>query len=270
MNDPIVFITSMNERLFTDYGRNLLSSWIQYSSLDAVLVVCYDDDDNKYMREFDTRNIIQMSIWSDEMRVFFDKYGQFAEANGFKFTPNSLENWKSASVKYDHRFDAMRFSFKSFALKKCIEAGLTTNLFAWLDADVVCHHPFSPEKLKAVFPAPDELATYLGRQSYPQPIPYTECGFVGYNGQNPATFEFLKQTESFYTEGNLFFLSEWHDCLVFDYLRGKFEEKGEKFRNLMAEKPDLEDPFMSSDLSHYFDHLKGPDRKKIGSSYTQT
>jgi len=269
MAEPIVFITSMNERLFDSYGRRFLSSWIRYSSLDAVLVVCFEGESNEFMSEFDTRNIIQMPIWSEELQLFLDKYGQFAEANGFKFTPASAENWKSASASYDHRFDAIRFSFKIFALTKCVEAGLTGSHFAWIDSDIVCHQPFSPEQLQHVFPSNNEVATYLGRESYPSPIPYTECGFIGYNGRNPLTTDFLQQFKTLYTEGNLFFLKEWHDSLVFDYLRERFEEKGAKFRNLMADNPNLEDPFMSSELSQYFDHLKGPDRKEIGSSYTQ-
>lgn len=267
MPEPLVFITSLNEDLFNTYGKKMLESWVRFSSMDTVLVVCFEDQDNQYMKDFDSGNIIQLSIWSDDMRLFFDKYEQLAELNGFQFKGKSKEEWKSVTATYDHRFDAIRFSFKIFAITKCLDAGLIGNRFAWLDADVCCRKPFSAENLENAFPNADEMATYLGRRSHPAPIAYTECGFVAYNRAHTATADFLQAFKDFYVYGNFLLLKEWHDCLIFDYLRLDFEKQGFKFRNLVADYPDLEDPFTQSELSNYFDHLKSPDRKRAQSSF---
>ena len=45
---------------------------------------------------------------------------------------------KTYQLAYNYRFDALRFSFKIFALLKVLRAGLVANEFAWIDADYVC------------------------------------------------------------------------------------------------------------------------------------
>ena len=69
-----------------------------------------------------------------------------------------------------------------------------------------------------------------------------------------------------YESGDLFTLLEWHDCMVFDNIRSKYEDTGIYFKNLSAHLPEADHPFMKTELANYFDHLKGPERKKIGHS----
>jgi hypothetical protein len=69
-----------------------------------------------------------------------------------------------------------------------------------------------------------------------------------------------------YENGELFKLKEWHDCMVFDHVRTQYEKNGIKFSNLSAHLLEAEHPFMLTELAIYFDHLKGPQRKKIGHS----
>ena len=59
---------------------------------------------------------------------------------------------------------------------------------------------------------------------------------------------------------------EWHDSWIWDEVRKEFEVQGVHFKNISGNAVHLEHPFINCGLGEYFDHLKGPERKKIGKS----
>jgi hypothetical protein len=53
---------------------------------------------------------------------------------------------------------------------------------------------------------------------------------------------------------------------VWDEVRKEFEAHGVHFKNISGKAVHLEHPFINCGLGEYFDHLKGPERKKMGKS----
>lgn len=255
------FITSLNAKLFNQYGRQFLEGWDAKAAPDVELIVCFEgelDELDPAVLQGERYRIIPIA--SEVQQFFLRKFGNLHEMRGLQFTAGP--DGKPQGLRYNYRFDAIRFSFKIFAFFKCMEQNLLKNDFAWIDADIVCQRPFSSADLQEFFPEGEQLASYLGRKLYPGPNAYSECGFVGYNFAHPRCNDFITGMLEVYLDGNFLLLKEWHDCMVFDYMRANFEvTHGVQFKNLVAHLPESPDPFAKSRLSIYFDHLKGPTRK---------
>ena len=92
---------------------------------------------------------------------------------------------------------------------------------------------------------------------------YSECGFLGFNTKHEYFQQYLQSIIDIYVTGKIFSLEQWHDSWIWDYLRINFEKKyGIENRNISGEGYHSTHPFMLSGLQKYFDHLKGPERKK--------
>ncbi len=262
------FITSFNKKLYDQYARNFLTSWVQNASPDINLIVCFEGElnDIDWSDFLNCKGIQIITIDSLDQAVFWGKFGHFVQARGLK-PVLSDQATKSYQFRYNYRYDALRFSFKIFAFSKCMELGLLQNDFAWLDADVVCLQPFDSESMDEFFPEEDQVFSYLGRDQFPKPIAYSECGFIGFNYRSPWTFDFLNEMKDLYLSGAIFMEKEWHDSYLFDVIRRKFESsKKAAFKNLAIDLGAEEHPFMKTRLGLYFDHLKGPARKLQGHS----
>jgi hypothetical protein len=261
------FITSFNKKLYDKYAYRFIDSWIKFSGSDVNLVICYEGDlvELKYNIPTDT-NIKLISIDSDILRHFQKKFGGFLQARGLSPRRTSFEG-KEYTFIYNYRFDAMRFCFKVFSYVKCIELDILSNNFAWIDSDVVCLKYFNSQDLDEVFPDKDQLVSYIGRDSFPQPNPYSECGFIGYNFSSAYWKEFILSMRDAYLNGDIFLFEEWHDCILFDRVREVFHTKyGLSSKNIAADLRNQDHPFIHTKLGSYFDHLKGPRRKEIGHS----
>jgi hypothetical protein len=258
-------ITSMNQKLYENYGKRFIESWIEKSSNDTKLIVSFEGDISEEVNSIESEKVKIISINSAVYNIFRKKFGSFSEANGLNYAKN-IKMPGVASFSYNFRYDAMRFSFKVFSIYKCLELELIKNDFAWIDADVVCLKNFSSSDLDQFFPDPNQLASYLGRDNFPKPNAYSECGFVGYNFEHPEIFNFIEDMLRQYMNGDIFLLKEWHDCYLFDNCRKQFEDKNNQFKNLSIDFLNEEHPFIKTKLGNFFDHLKGPTRKAVGHS----
>jgi hypothetical protein len=159
-------------------------------------------------------------------------------------------------------FDAVRFSFKLFAIEVGKESISKGSPFAWIDADVRCLKPFSRKDLEPFLPRAGELMSYLGRDC----APYSECGFLGFNAVHPRLADYFQRMRELYLTGEIFSLEQWHDSWLWDAVRKEFERIGTKFRNISGPAATTEHPFINCGLGEFFDHLKGPNRKERGRS----
>ncbi len=259
------FVTSFNKKLYDSYGKNFINSWKANASDDIKLIICFEGELFSELMNFEDVNLKIINIASSKQENFLNKFAKLNEARGIRLFKNS-ENLKVLNYNYNYRFDAIRFSFKIFSLTKAIDLNLINSNFAWIDSDIICLNKFNSAILNGVFPADNELASYLGRSKFPLPNPYSECGFVGYNYHHPQCFEFIESMYNLYENGDIFSLPEWHDCMAFDFVRNKYQNLACNFKNLSANFHQSEHPFMDSELGAFFDHLKGPERKKIGHS----
>lgn len=107
------------------------------------------------------------------------------------------------------------------------------------------------------------MISYLGRgENY-----HSECGFVGYNLDHPATRNFITELTDMYNQDRIFELPEWHDSYVWDVVRRKYQTTN-PFYNISGTLPKTGragHPFINSELGRFMDHLKGS-RKTQGRS----
>jgi len=260
-----IFITSFNQKLYQSYGKNFIQSWKDHAQPDVRLIICFEGEISEEITQHTQDNLTIISINTIKQGIFLNKFGKMNETRGIRLAKNPLDP-KTLNYSYNYRFDAIKFSFKIFSFVKCIEMDLINSDFAWLDADVVCLKNFGSLDMDSVFPDSNQLASYLGRNKFPLPNPYSECGFIGYNYDHPQCFNFINDMYKIYENGDVFALKEWHDCMVFDHVRLAYQASNINFKNLSAQFQDADHPFMLTELSSFFDHLKGPERKKIGHS----
>lgn len=259
------FVSSFNIKLYREYARNFLRSWRECADSSINLYVFFEGEGiEEVQKEYSSDNLHILHIQSTLLTDFHLKFGRFKEANGIQFNISTNDQVR---LGYNYRFDAIRFSFKAFALYRAVAELNISGKIAWIDSDIVCRKIFTGTDMSEIFPSTNQIASFLGRDNFPKPNAYSECGFVGYNLDNKTSKEFLLEFIEIYTTGNIFKLTEWHDCMAFDSLRLNYESRGEEFLNLSGEFVSNDHPFMLSKLGVYFDHLKGPERKRRGSSY---
>lgn len=257
-------VSSMNLKLYQSYGKNFVDSWEAMADNDVRLVIFFEGNNND-IPKISSEQICIIPIESEIQAKFLSKFSNFTQANGIQLV--KLEKFPGlAKYSYNFRYDAIRFSFKIFSLYKYIQSSLFTSNFGWIDSDIVCLRKFSSEDLDEFFPEAHQIASYLGRDSFPKPNSYSECGFIGYNYNNPDCAKFIHTMLEMYMSGDIFMQKEWHDSFIFDVVRKDFETEGKTFKNISSKFMGEEHPFMKTNLGTYFDHLKGPERKLRGHS----
>ena len=130
--------------------------------------------------------------------VFLRKFGHLQEAHGVKFARQSDQ---SLHAFRDFKFDAIRFSFKIFAVLQALSLFRPDQFFAWIDADVRCIKSFNQFDLFGFFPDEHQIMSYLGRTNFPPTGAYSECGFLGFNARHPQTISFLNRMAEIYKIG---------------------------------------------------------------------
>jgi hypothetical protein len=109
-------------------------------------------------------------------------------------------------------FDAVRFSHKIYSIKNCYESIKDSfDYLIWLDADTETIAPINDDYIKSTLPKDPELVSYLGRSN----AKYSECGFVAYRVCQ-ETEQAINAMVDFYNTDNVYSLSGYTDCHVFD------------------------------------------------------
>ena len=166
-------------------------------------------------------------------------------------------------------WDAVRFSNKVFCVINAVRNSAGYDYVLWIDADTFSFRPVPLNFLESLL-LPQTMLTYLGRERYALQDggKYPECGFVGYNLKHPNIIEFVNQWEKLYITDEVFQLLEWHDSFVFWHLLKKFKEKYNIQVNDIGYGKNVKGHhvFVNSELGLYMDHMKGGERKTLGSS----
>lgn len=260
----VTLVTSLNKRLYEQYGRAMIGSFEACSS-DVKLIVVFEGEQPADLAQTGRSHTVT-PIESDDYHRFHARFDNDPKANG-KFTAQVEKNGQMVTVPaVSYRFDLVQYSFKIFALETARTLMAADEPFGWLDADVLCLRPFSSADLLPLFPAADELMSYVGRTHFPPRGPHSECGFLGFNPSHPRTTAFLERMKALYMTGEAMTLREWHDSWLWDEVRREFEKDGVRFKDLSGPHAALDHPFIHTGLGQFFDHLKGPARKAAGRS----
>jgi len=259
----MLMITSFNEILLEQYGKRMVKEFSEMSDGSVTLAVMYEGD---RIPDISLKNVEFIHFMHSGHHNFMKKFGHLYEANGIKveFLPNNEVN-----VSRDFKFDAIRFSFKIFSLLEAFELLKPLSFFGWIDADIRCLKKFGSTDLLKFFPDDSQLMSYLGRTSFPAGGAYSECGFLGFNAKHPSALDFLNRMAEIYQNGEIFTHEQWHDSWLWDQTRIEFEGCGIQFKNISGAASSTDHPFINTDLGIYFDHLKGPERKRMGQSFIE-
>ena len=257
----VAFVSTMNRRLFDLYGGRFIEEFADNADENIKLFIIFEgeaplDIINK------KNNIFCIPLLSAKHNQFIKFFGSLFEARGIKvkFFQENGEN--KINVSNNYRYDALRFSFKPFSIYQSLDyIPQDLDFLVWTDADLRCKRKFSFKDIEPFIPNSDELMTYLGRKNF-----YSECGFLGFNLRHQQFRNFVNRIIEIYTTGEIFSLQEWHDSWIWDHVRQEFEEKNILFRNISGKAYEHHHPFINSGLEKFFDHLKGPTRKKAGES----
>lgn len=260
----IKFVTTLNQNLYAEYGRRALSEFDQFCGRHIQMSLAFEGE---VPHDIDLyKNIIVKNAESMRRTDFVRRFGHLKELSGLEITYLNQEKSK-IQISYNYRYNAIRFAHKIFAIceefDRCKDAN---DYLVWIDADIRVLKAFDEPDLLRFLPESHQLASYLGRNSFPKPNPYSEGGWYGFNLKHPQIQDFICDLSELYTTGELFTLKEWHDCMAFDAIRANYENTGVEFKNLSEGIEDLEHPFVNCGLEEYFDHLKGPERKRLGRS----
>lgn len=260
----IDFITTFNEKLYDEYAKNLLETFVEKSDKSIRLNIFYEGNFDEIKKQYAVNKdkIRFFKFQSKEWNNFYRKFGHLTDANGYRL--NKVDQ-KLILQGPSFRWQAVKFSFKVFSIYLASHIDNISSNIVWIDADNICINPVNEENIKQFLPNEDELMSYFGRDACPPEFPHSETGFVGFNLKHEKFNSFIKTAISLYTTGEVFSLKFYHDCLVYDTTRAIFEMTGTKFKNLSGEFISEEHPLVKSELGKYFDHLKGQ-RKEMGFS----
>ena len=257
----IAFVSTMNKRLFDLYGSRFIDEFAINADENIKLFILFEGEIPEEIINKKS-NIFCIPLMSDQHNQFIKFFGSLFEARGIKVKFFQDNGEQKINVSNNYRFDAIRFSFKPFSIHQSLKY-IPENLdfLIWTDADLRCKQKFSFKDLEPFLPNSNELMTYLGRKNV-----YSECGFLGFNVKHHQFHNYIKRIIEIYTTGEIFSLEEWHDSWIWDHVREEFEERDILFRNISGKAYEHHHPFINSGLEKFFDHLKGPTRKKTGES----
>lgn len=243
-------VMTMNGRIWQDYGRRAVESFLEFWPDDVVLDLYAESFRVEYVLEHPRLNVRPMPGWHN---VWKSRHRDNADANGLA----------GPKRPYDYHRDAVKFSHKVAALTDAAvrrDWG-SGDVQILMDADVVTHAPVDAQWLGELFPSGHYMA-WLARAGH-----YPECGFVMFRAGHHVHKSFMTAFESLYRYDGLFKLRETHDSFALQEMVNGFVKAG-----LFGQPHDLSGvrgaenrshPFVRSRLGERMDHLKGK-RKVAG------
>ena len=220
------FVATMNMKLYSVYGKDLLNTY-QQTSQGLPMYVYVEDDISKYP---EIPNVTWMNIFYHEPEL-----KEFLDRNAQREVPGFLK-------------DARRFSYKVFA--QCNGSKLGEKMY-YIDADSVFAKRIPEPWFEQCLPDNVMLAFY------DRPGLYTETGFIAFNTQHKMAKIFFDYYKNLYIKDTIYDLQDWTDCHTFDEAR-----KLTRIRNAFEEHK-LGDGgpthIMARDsfINPYIDHRKG-------------
>jgi hypothetical protein len=261
----LAFVSTMNRKLYDFYGKNFLQDFAKFSSKDIKLYIIFEGEYPEEALHIGT-NVIIIPLISPEHQSFMKKFGHLEEAKGLRINVFKEDGQRKINFQHDLRYDAVRFSFKPFAIHQSLNyIPDDLDYLIWTDADLRCKKNFKEEDLIQFMPQKNQIMSYLGRKDA-----YSECGFLGFNIKNEDTKNFINRVIDVYHTGEIFSYAQWHDSFIWDVIRIVYENQLKmKFKDISGDGFIKSHVYINTGLDEFFDHLKGPQRKEAGKSFEE-
>ena len=238
--------TSWHPTGYKKYGKQFIEGYRSYWPEEVPLTI-YAEDHQPDAQGDPRITVLDQRETLPDLKAWQERHKDNPHAHGHN--PDK--------TKKSFLWDASRFANKVFALwhfaKTC-----NTDIFIWCDGDVRTHTHMPLGFLQDIAPAEDQLATYLGRKTWP------ECGWMMFNRKHPKFEEMMEQWRWIYESDDIFNHLEYHDSFIFGELVQDYRSEGVKFNDLGGDGASGH-IFINSVLGGYMDHLKGF-RKEVGKS----
>ena len=231
---------------YKKYGKEFINNYL-YNWPEQVHLTIYAEDHEPDSFNADNITVLDQRTTLPELKAWQERHKDNPHANG----------WNKDETRKSFLWDASRFANKTFAVWHFAKH-TNADVMIWCDGDVRTHTPIPAEFLHSIAPDENQLATYLGRQIWP------ECGWMMFNKHHPQFKDFMEYWENIYTSDDIFNYTEYHDSFIFGEIINEFKKRGVKFRNLGSDNQSGH-IFINSELGAYMDHLKGF-RKEVGKS----
>lgn len=248
----VLAITTMNAAGYAETGRAMLESAERFWSPD-IRLRCYAEGfaaPSNHPR-VEWLDLLTEALWLEGFRLVCEV--------------EPIRRGITAGGGYDFRFDARKFSHKVAALTAAARDVCALpprdrpELLAWMDADTLTHAPVDAAWLSSLLPG-GALLAWLDRRTL-----YPECGFLLFDPGHPAFVRWVVDLLELYQSGKLFGLREWHDSYAIQCVTGRLvAEAGIRVASLSGDARDHSHPAANGPISERFDHLKGPNRKRLG------
>ena len=188
--------TSWHPTGYKKYGKQFINGYLNCWPQTVPLTI-YAEDHLPDTANADTITVLDQASTLPDLKAWQHRHKDNPHAHGYN---------KDKSKK-SFLWDASRFANKTFALwhfaKTC-----GTDIFIWCDGDVRTHTPIPLEFLHEITPNDDQLATYLGRKTWP------ECGWMMFNRNHPQFEQFMEQWRWIYESDDIFEHAESHDSFI--------------------------------------------------------
>jgi hypothetical protein len=268
----LAVVTTCNRSGYEQYGRRMVETFDRFWPKDVKLFLYAEG----FRPDRPSERIIPVDLLEacPGLVAFKERHRDRPRAHGkeqqgvrlrLEVRRHKQERWPRYKLKLlrvpwgmGYRWDAVRFSHKSFAV---FDARLrcAADILCWLDGDTVVFDNLPRRFLEELLP-PKYLLSCLKRPTF------SECGFVAYNLRHPRIGDFFTEFERLYTSDALFTEKEYHDSWLFDVVRKRFERRGcQTFDIAGGQGATAGHVFINSPLGRYMDHLKG-DRSTVGAS----
>jgi hypothetical protein len=230
------------------YGRTMIDSF-EKNLVDINLNLYYDNPE-----DFINYKKIKLISFNDRCGSQFNEFKKISE----NFVSSKIRhpiNSKEYENNKEFYFDAVRFSFKMFALIDFYYNFFdkTKNRYlVWVDGDTEAYKAIDIDWLKLLIPE-DYYLSCLKRTK-----PFTETGFFILDCKHESTSVFMEQIKKYYYDFELFKLKHFIDCVAFDNARKLVETDLVKSFNLSTTPSGH--VWRNSKIIERIDHYKGPNK----------
>lgn len=223
------FLTTFNKRLYDEYAKNLINTYIETKQTVPLICLVEEDDFTIYPQY---ENITYYNLYREVPEI-----KKFIERN---------ENRKVISYIYD----GVRFCYKVYAQYAGRNFGKRQ---FFIDADCIFRKQIPEEWY-------DNFIGDCDFSYYPRPSYYSETGFIAFNCSSELTQKFFEEYIGAYNSDEIYNMRSQNDSVVFDVILKKFPQRTEKLHGPGDNLSDMYHKHVMARcpiLSPYIDHRKG-------------
>ena len=226
----ILYVTTFNEKLFNESGKQLLKSF--YSFIDnAEMLVCYEgfrfQSNNSRVLSYDLTNDSYMNNWlTNHANIIPKFYGGNAADDSDIFKDNKKDYWGGEKGQFWAKFRASRYFRKIVSLNYAItNFSKKYDYIFVIDSDCIFKASIKEDLINKLFDNKTSMIYFWSkfRESINRG---PETGFTGYSKENNG-FNFAKIICEYFSSGKFLNYTYWDDGYVIGQIINEYKKNKE-------------------------------------------